>query len=202
MKPPRWAALVVGCVLALGMGVFVAALGDDDDPDPGPSTDGAAGDLPAGHPSLDGSDQFAELTLDELEAEVADESAPVPLRLTLAERYLSTGDLAEAEVQAQLALDQAAPGPERQWALRDVGWIKALRDHPRRGAELLEQALELEPGEPNATWYLANVRLVGLDDPAGAVELCDELLAGDLDARQRALIEELKAEAESRLPTS
>jgi tetratricopeptide (TPR) repeat protein len=186
----------VACALALGIGLVLAALSSDDGDDASGSDDTV---LPSGHPALDGSDQFEELSLEELETEVADESAPVALRLTLAERYLATGDLEPAEEQARLALDQAATGPERQRALRDLGWAKALRDHPRRGAELLEEALAIQPDEPNTLWYLANVRLVGLDDPEGAIELLDQLLESDLEPRQRHLVDDLRAEATSRL---
>ncbi len=195
---PRGALLGVACVLALAVGVFVAASGDQGrtqtaDPDP---TITPGNTLPSGHPSLDDSDQFEELTLEQLETEVADESAPVALRLTLAERYLATGDLQLARDQARIARTQAGTDVEQQRALRDLGWAIALLGRPQRGAELLEEALEITPGERNATWFLANVRLAGLDDPDGAAELFAALLAADdLSAEQRTAVEERLAAA-------
>lgn len=195
---PRGAVLGAACVLALAVGVFLAASRDQGqtrtaDPDPA-ITPGDT--LPAGHPSLDDSDQFEALTLEELETEVADESAPVALRLTLAERYLATGDIELARDQARIARAQAGTDVEQQRALRDLGWALALLGRPVRGAALLEEALAIAPGERNAMWYLANVRLAGLDDPDGAAELFAELLAAeDLSAEQRTAVEERLAAA-------
>jgi hypothetical protein len=197
---PRWAKLGLACVVALAVGVFLASFrdagSDGDAADPSPTI--GDGTLPSGHPSLDGASQYDELTLSQLEAEVADESAPVALRLTLAERYLATGDVHEARTQARLARTQAGTDVEQQRALRDLGWALALLDHPERGARLLDLALDLQPGERNATWYLANVRLSGLDDPEGAAALFHDLLDDeDLAPEQRSLIEDRLAAAES-----
>lgn len=198
---PRWGVLGIACVMALAVGVFLAVFRDTGGTDSlvgDPSPDLVDGTVPPGHPSLDDSDQFEELTLAQLETEVADESAPVALRLTLAERYLATGDVADARTQARLALDQAGTDLEQQRALRDLGWAVALLGRAERGAELLSQALEVTPGERNATWYLANVRLAGLGDAEGAAELFRELLADDeLGADQRALVEDRLADAEA-----
>lgn len=192
---PRWASLGVACVAALAVGVFFAGLRDQGGGDATPVADGP---LPAGHPSLDGSDQFDELTLAQLETEVADESAPVALRLALVERYLATGDIEAARDQARLAHSQSGTDGERQRALRDLGWAVALLGRPERGAALLTQALELTPGERNATWYLANVRLVGLDDPSGAADLFQALLdGGGLGDDQRTLVEDRLAAAKA-----
>lgn len=197
---PWWGVLGVACVVALAIGVFLASVrstdGSDDVASPNPSV--GDGTVPAGHPSLDNSDQFEELTLAQLESEVADESAPVSLRLTLAERYLATGDLHEARAQARIAQAQAGTDVERQRALRDLGWAVALLGRPERGAELLDRALEIFPDERNATWYLANVRLSGLNDPEGAAELFRALLSeSDLAAEQRAIIEDRLDTAEA-----
>ena len=198
---PRGAAIGALCLLALAVGVFLAATrdaGEAQSAEPSPTLQ--PGDtLPTGHPSLDDSDQYESMTLAQLEAEVADESAPVALRLTLAERYLAGGDLAPARRQARLARDQAGTDVELQRSLRDLGWIIALQGDAERGAELLHQAVALDPDERNATWYLANVLLVGLDDPAGAEALFQQLLdSEDLSAEQRRAVTERLAVAESR----
>jgi len=195
---PRGAVFGALCVLALAVGVFVAAsrdAGDAGGAEPSPTLQ--PGDtLPSGHPSLDDSDQYESMTLAQLESEVADESAPVALRLTLAERYLATGDLAPARRQARLARDQAGTDVEQQRALRDLGWIIALQGDAERGAELLHDAVALDSGERNATWYLANVLLGGLDDPDGAIALFEQLLAsGDLSGEQRRAVTERLAAA-------
>jgi hypothetical protein len=44
-------------------------------------------------------------------------------------------------------------------------------------------------------FYLANVRLYGLNDPAGARELLEALAAEDLPEEVAAVIEEMLAEA-------
>lgn len=198
---PRWARLGLACVVALAVGVFLASARDSNgasNPAADPSPTLGDGTLPTGHPSLDGSDQYQDFTLAQLESDAADESAPVALRLTLAERYLATGDIQDARRQARLALAQSGTDVEQQRSLRDLGWAAALSGDSERGAALLQQALEVLPGERNATWYLANVRLAGLNDPAGAADLFRELLtADDLGADQRSLIEARLAEAEA-----
>lgn len=198
---PRGAKVGIACVVALAVGLFLAAARDSGSSSgsaaPDPSI-GPGATLPADHPSLDDSDQYESFTLAQLESEVADESAPVALRLTLAERYLTTGDVEQARAQARLARAQAGTDVEVQRALRDLGWSVALLGKPERGAALLEDALAITPGERNATWYLANVRLSGLDDPAGAAELFRELLDGnELSAEQRTAVEERLDAAES-----
>jgi hypothetical protein len=74
-----------------------------------------------------------------------------------------------------------------------VGWISFLSGEADLGARYLEQSLELSPQFRLAEWFLANVRIVGLDDPAGAVPLLESLLADPQ------LPNDIRAEAEALL---
>jgi tetratricopeptide (TPR) repeat protein len=166
-RPSRRVLAGVGFVLAGIIGIGLA-LGDTVLPrPPGAFITG----VEVGGPPLD------DPTVDIGRLEAAVEAFPdlTPMRLQLAHRYLEQQEL-DAALEHYLAVLDREPHPE---ALSRVGWITFLSGEPQLAAQLLEESLAREPDDPIATWFLANVRLYGLDDPAGAVPLLEDLLARD-----------------------
>jgi cytochrome c-type biogenesis protein CcmH/NrfG len=122
----------------------------------------------------------------EMEEVIAANPTVVPMRLALVERYLRDGALDKAQRHAAEALQHDPGTTDRARALRYLGWTTALLGDPTNGADLLERSLELVPDDLDGLWFLANVRLEGLGDPAGAVPLLEQLLAAeDVPAPQR-----------------
>jgi cytochrome c-type biogenesis protein CcmH/NrfG len=140
-----------------------------------------------------------DVTTEELEAVVTDNPSVVPMRLAFVERLLTDGEVVDAHAHARVALDQATTIDDRQRALTLTGWASALIGAPAQGAELLDAALVLEPTDRDAKWYLANVRLIGLDDPVGAVPLLEDLLATVREGPRRVAVEARLAEARARI---
>ena len=183
-------------MLAVTVGLFLAATHD---------TGGGASGRPTDHPSLFETETFGgtdlgvaaldSLSNRQLEELVDDSPSGVPLRLALTARYLSEGDVEAAHAQAATALEQAAESGSRQRALRFAGWTTALMGEPAAGADLLEQSLDLDPSDDDARWFLANVALYGLGDPAAAIGLLDDLPAEPADPDQQATITAVLEEA-------
>lgn len=148
---------------------------------------------------------LAAVTNEEMEQVVAANPTVVGMRLALVRRYLEAGDAESARRHAQVALDQNPPLPDRQRAEKFLGWSTALLGRAAEGAALLEDSVRLDPGDLDAVWFLANVRLVGLDDPAGAVTLLEQLLGSPAlapatgDTARRAVVEQKLLEAKTRL---
>jgi cytochrome c-type biogenesis protein CcmH len=83
-------------------------------------------------------------------------------------------------------------------ALAWLGFISFQVNEPETAENYLVEALELQPTYPQAQWWLANVRYVGLGDPGGAIEPLEALLVFDNlpdDIREAAV--ELLAQARS-----
>jgi len=167
-------------------------------------TSTAAASDPASDPmtpstTQDGRD-LSQVTNDEMEAVVAANPDVVPMRLALVERYLSAADgeqtvdakkaqLQRAMFHAGEAAARATTTADQARALRYLGWTTALLTDPARGADLLEQSLVKEPGNPDALWFLATVRFDKLNDAAAAKPLLEELLATPVSDAQRQAIQ-------------
>jgi cytochrome c-type biogenesis protein CcmH/NrfG len=135
------------------------------------------------------------LTDEQLQSTLAAHPHLVAMRLALVERHLRQGKVREAEAQAHLALQQQ-PGPrERPAVLKYLGWSVALLGRPTQGAELLEESIRLEPDDPDARWFLANVAFRGLGDASRASALLEELLHSPMPDQKRGVVETKLAEA-------
>lgn len=131
-----------------------------------------------------GGRDLSKVTNEEMEAVIAQNPNVIPMRLALAERYMTAGtdgDLAKASEHAHLALQQNPGETDRARALRDLGWVTALQGKPQDGAKLLEESLAIEPTDKNTSFFLARVRLDSLHDAPGAVRLLQQLLSGGID---------------------
>jgi tetratricopeptide (TPR) repeat protein len=193
--PSRRTLVGIGVSLAAVVAVAVlVATAVEPRPPGGLVTGGVATEAVAGGPS--GGRDLSTVSNEEMEAVIAENPTVVPMRLALVERYLREGQLEEAQRHSAEALEHDPATDDRARALRYLGWTTALLGDPANGAVLLERSLELVPGNLDGLWFLANVRLEGLGDPAGAVPLLERLLAADeVPQAQRARIQEALDEA-------
>jgi hypothetical protein len=168
--------------------VLLAVLGGRSPDDPG---EGAADpDTPTTTVDL------SSVPNEELERVVAENPDIVPMRLRLVERYLRGNELANAQLHAEEAVVRATTIEDRARAQRYLGWTTALLGDPEQGEGLIVQSLALDPSDRDGLYFLARVRFELLDDPAGALEPLEILLATDMDDEQRSLIETLHAEVQ------
>ncbi len=160
------AGILGAAMLAVGLSVGLAVR--DREPG-GPITgDIVESAAAAGRVSLE------DVTNEEMEAVVAQFPDNVPMRRALARRYFFDGSLDKAFDHYMAVLDRERD-PE---ALANVGWITYLgSDEVEIALSLVEQSLAIEPENPMAYWFLANIRLDGLDDAAGAIEPLQRFLA-------------------------
>lgn len=158
----------------VGVGVAVAAFGAvavlavvavEPRPPGGLVTGGVATDAVAGTPTRD----LSTVSNEEMEEVIAANPTVVPMRLALVERYLDAGELQKAHDHAEAALAQDPGTDDEARSLRYLEWTTALLGEPADGADLVQQSLDLVPENLDSLWFLANIRLEGLGDPAGAV---------------------------------
>ena len=155
-----------------------------------------AGEFATG--SIEGRD-LTDVTTEEMERVVAEFPGVVDMRLALARRYFDAGDFSAALPHYLVILETQPANPE---ANANVGWMTYLSDPAQAAvaATFLERALDSVPDYRQATFFLANVRLYGLNDPGGARPLLESLAdAGDLPEDIAGLVAELLAETEGAL---
>ena len=141
-----------------------------------------------------GEGDLDEVTDAEMEAVVAENPDIVPMRLRLAHRYLDQGDYEAAFRHYRAVLDRE-DDPE---AMSHLGWVLFNQGEPELAEQLIEASLDREPAEPEALWFLANVRLLGTDDPAGALAPLNQLVErSDLADEDREAVEEARQAAKS-----
>jgi hypothetical protein len=139
---------------------------------------------------------------EELERVVAENPDIVPMRLRLVERYLRGNELANAQLHAEQAVVRATTIEDRARAQRYLGWTTALLGDPEQGEGLIVQSLALDPSNRDGLYFLARVRFELLEDPTGALEPLEILLASDMDDEQRTLMEALHADVQAALGAS
>jgi len=169
--------LVVAAVLVLTVLVVALMQGDDQE---------------AAEPPPDQRD-LADVSNEEMEQVIAANPDVVPMRLALAERYLNDGELEKANAHAAEALRHDPSAAERQRAEVYLGWTTALLGDADEGERLLRAAVERDPVDLNARWYLANV-LADAGRRDEAVTMLEALLEEDIAATQRDVIEEKLAD--------
>jgi len=168
--PPRSRRRMVvgGTVMAAAIvAIVVISIQAIDDREPGQFATG----------NIEGRD-LADVSTTEMESVVADFPNVVDMRLALARRYFDAGDLSQALPHYLTILEQEPANPE---ANANLGWMTFLSDpgQSATAAAFVERALTAAPGYAQATFYLANIRLYGLDDAEGARPLIDELMELD-----------------------
>ena len=150
------------------IGIVFLVAGAIDDRQPGEFVTG----------NIEGRD-LSEVSTEEMEQVVADFPNVVGMRLSLARRYFDAGDFSQALPHYLRILEQEPANPE---ANANVGWMTYLSDpaQSETAAAFLERALATVADYPQASFYLANVRLYGLGDPGGALVLLESLAGADL----------------------
>lgn len=154
--------------------------------------DRAPGEFATG--GIEGRD-LSEVSTAEMEQVVTDFPEVVGMRLALAGRYFDAGQFSEALPHYLTVLEQDAANPE---ANAMVGWMTYLSDPEQSptAVAFLERSLQAAPGYAQAQFFLANVLLYGLDDPAGALPLLEELRStADLSDDVAATIDRMVADA-------
>jgi cytochrome c-type biogenesis protein CcmH/NrfG len=136
---------------------------------------------------------------EEMEATVAQFPDIVDMRAALALRYFEAGDFSAASGHYLEILDRDPDHPE---ALANLGWITFVSDGgPEADAaaeNLLNRSLQALPGNPDALFFLANLKLEKGNGVEARVLLEDLLATGAISDEDRSLIDELLAEADRR----
>jgi cytochrome c-type biogenesis protein CcmH len=109
-----------------------------------------------------------------LEAVVAANPELIDLRVELGKVLADEEDLLAAAAHFVGVLEVESSHPEaKAW----MGWIAFQIGEFESAESFLMDALAVAPNYPLAHWWLANVRLMGLDDPAGAIGPLETLLS-------------------------
>jgi tetratricopeptide (TPR) repeat protein len=133
------------------------------------------------------------VTNEELEQVVNQNPDVIDMRLALAHRYLDDGVYADAARHYLVALRQE-PGDVE--ALSHYGWLMLQVDDPAQAEDYVDRALEQDPGYVEGLWFKANIALYGLDDPAGALTVLEQLQQRtDLSPTVREQVDTLIGEA-------
>lgn len=115
------------------------------------------------------------------------------MRLALAGRYYDAGDFHSAFPHYfSVAQSEAATPQQVIIAMTRLAWMTWIGNGEATTAlDLVDQALEIDPGSQVATYMKATILWCGFGDTAGATTLFDDLLADSgLDPDSRAQIEE------------
>lgn len=116
---------------------------------------------------------LASVTTDRLEEVVAANPDVVEMRIVLGQMLMEEGEVLRAAQHFNEVLQREDNPQAMAW----LGWISFLAREHDTAEGFLVDALSLAPDYPQAQWWLANVRFLGLDDPAGALEPLEALLA-------------------------
>ena len=168
----RVLGVVGGVAVLVGIGAAVVA-----NVEPRPP----GGFVTGNEAAASGGRDLSEVTNAEMEQVVAENPDVVSMRLRLAHRYLDDEDYDEAVDHYLEVLDRSAD-PE---AMSHLGWLVFLDGEVELASQLIEASLEQRSDDPEALWFLANVRLYGQERPADAVPLLEQLLAREDLGAQR-----------------
>ncbi len=175
------AVLVVGAVAVTAFAVNSADRSDND---------ATAGVVDA--PPID----LENVTTEQLEAVVAANPDVIGMRLALAQVLMQEDDVQRAVFHFGQVLERERHPEALAW----LGFISFQVNEAETAENYLVEALELQPNYPQAQWWLANVRYVGLGDAAGAIIPLEALLViddlpDDIRASAVALLAQARDEA-------
>lgn len=138
---------------------------------------------------------LADISDAELEAAVAANPDVAVMRLALANRYTDEGRYGEALVHYRRVLEL---DPGNAQATARTGWILLQSGQPQQAAQLVAAARRADPSLLEALWFDANIRLYGMNDPAGALAVLAEMRARpNLPASVAQQVSDLEAQARS-----
>ena len=159
--------IVVGALALVGVLTVVilfAAQVFRSDPEPSPQT-------PTDVASIDGS------SAEEMEAIVAAHPESAAMRLALADLYFEQGDYGSAidhylqVTNLELTLD------EESRTLGRIGWMAYSTGQVESAVQFINNSLEINPDYYEGKLFLGMVSLYGLEDPAAALPLLEEVNA-------------------------
>lgn len=116
---------------------------------------------------------LSQVTNEEMEAVIADNPEIAPMRIALARRYFQAGEFDKALDHYLVVLEQGSADYE---VLANVGWITYLGGEAEVAERYVTRSIDAEANFAQAYWYLGNIRLFGLSDPAGAIDPLERLL--------------------------
>lgn len=114
--------------------------------------------------------------LEQLEAFVARNPDDLAAQMGLGDEYFAVNRY-DAALDRYLTVLQVRPDEPR--ALARAGWIAFEGGDSNAAQRLVTQSLDVRPDDPEALWFLAQIRLYGLDDATGAVAPLRRLLGLD-----------------------
>jgi hypothetical protein len=80
-----------------------------------------------------------------------------------------------------------------------LGWLLLQIGQPQEALRSVDEALAINPDLDEARWFRANIQLYGLDDPAGAAVILQEMAGRDLDPELRQQVDRLLGTAQERI---
>ncbi len=116
-------------------------------------------------------------TLQQLEAAVEANPDVVGMRIALADEYFAADDLSSALDSYLKALDSNPTDVEASHVLGRVGWLSYVTGQPEVAVDYLNQSLEKDPTNLEATLFLGIDYLYGLEDAEKALPLLQQVLA-------------------------
>jgi len=132
-------------------------------------------------------------SLEEMEAVVAAHPESVGMRLALADLYFEQGEYGSAiDHYLQLTGGELSPDEESR-TLGRIGWMAYSTGQVGSAVEFVNNSLEINPDYHEGKLFLGMINLYGLEDPAAAIPLFEEVLA------LPGLGEQIKAEVETAL---
>ncbi len=116
----------------------------------------------------------------------------VSMQVEVGKILADQGELFRAAIYFGDVLEQERHPEAMAW----MGWIAFQVGEFESAESFLVDALATAPDYPQAQWWLANVRLLGLNDPAGAVRPLESLItSGGVPEEFRAAAEDMLQEA-------
>jgi predicted Zn-dependent protease len=112
----------------------------------------------------------------QLESIVAAEPDNIEARRRLGDLHFEADRFENALEQYLVVLERF---PQQAQTLARAGWIAFEGGDSATGHRLVSESLSIAERDPEALWYLAQIRLYGLDDAKGAVAPLRRLLKRD-----------------------
>jgi tetratricopeptide (TPR) repeat protein len=176
--------IVVGALALIGVLTVIILLAAQvfrsDDSEPSPQT-------PSDVAALDGA------TAEDMEALVAAHPESVGMRLALADLYFERGDYGDAIDHYLQVTNGELSIEDESRTIGRIGWMAYSTGQIESAVQFINNSLEINPDYHEGKLFLGMVSLYGLEDPAAAIPLLEEVNA------LPGLGDQLKAEVEAAL---